>query len=598
MNQGTPPAGAAAQSPPVPPQTAPAAPTAPAPAAGPESWGSKVYHGVLNALGGSSDVSLARDPATGKMVATAVKSGPGQQWKRIISGALSGFGAASQVAPGPGQMMRGAGAGVNAGMQKAEDANKEKTKQANENFEAQQKAATSDAQNALLSHQITQLAYTLGRAQVAASEQDLARESDFIKNIADGGNGSTDMGVFPDFASVVKAFREMPQMHDHQAQGKLVTTLHTDANGKIDGVHAALVTSDWLAAKIPNDLPLHTATIEDGKLVEKTFTIPAGTLTGDQYVKLVMGQTKDSLDQHAKDADEQRKDEDLKLKKSRTTAENAESYASAGEHSAKAAQANAIASGGGDAAVDLIGRGQMDVKNMAYLLGRNPAMADEIAKRYPGFDSSKVSAYANTYKEFTSLKNGSPGQALNAGATVLKHLRRLSQLNTKESHIPGTNDYTAYQNQLGTLVPELGRFYGNDTIPGLASYRDTLGSTLPGNRQKAIETQAHAMGEKFDSFVQSWRNAAPSAAYQAKMPGIDPEAIDALKTLNPLYPESKTAELMNLRAGMEAGAQSTQQPAAQPGALVKITPGEPQAMSADGVTPLVVRGGQWVPAQH
>src|SRR5215471_548487 len=49
-----------------------------------ESWGTKLYHGILNALGGGGDVSYSRDPKTGKMTATPVATGPGTQWKRII----------------------------------------------------------------------------------------------------------------------------------------------------------------------------------------------------------------------------------------------------------------------------------------------------------------------------------------------------------------------------------------------------------------------------------------------------------------------------------------------------------------------------------
>jgi hypothetical protein len=49
------------------------------------NWASRVYHGVLDALGGANTVQMQRDPKTGQMVVTAAKAGPGQQWTKIIT---------------------------------------------------------------------------------------------------------------------------------------------------------------------------------------------------------------------------------------------------------------------------------------------------------------------------------------------------------------------------------------------------------------------------------------------------------------------------------------------------------------------------------
>jgi hypothetical protein len=182
--------------------------------------------------------------------------------------------------------------------------------------------------------------------------------------------------------------------------------------------------------------------------------------------------------------------------------------------------------------VDAIGTGHIAPERMSYLLARNPQLLDAVMQKYPDFDSSKAESYQHTYRDFTS---GKTSQALNNGATALNHLNDLSALNTPASHIPHTNAWTAYQNQLDTVVSELGKFYGNDTIPGLAGYRKTLDTTLPGNRAAAIHQQAHAMGEKLDSYEQEWSNAAPSAAYQAPMPGISDKAKAARAALDPTW---------------------------------------------------------------
>src|SRR4051812_30960569 len=82
---------------------APTAQGAPAPMPDPtsphENPAMKVLHGILGALGGTEETQVSRDPETGKLKVTAVKSGPGQQWKRIIAGALTGAAAGASVRP-------------------------------------------------------------------------------------------------------------------------------------------------------------------------------------------------------------------------------------------------------------------------------------------------------------------------------------------------------------------------------------------------------------------------------------------------------------------------------------------------------------------
>lgn len=209
----------------------------------------------------------------------------------------------------------------------------------------------------------------------------------------------------------------------------------------------------------------------------------------------------------------------------------------------------------GNNIVDAIGTGHISPARMDYLLARNPALLQGVVAKYPDFDSSKAAAYPATYKDFTS---GKTSVALNAAGTALGHMQELQALNTLESRIPGTADYQKYQNKLATLAPELAKFYGNDTIPGIAGYKDTLGSIF--NRGAAIQTQAQSMGDKLDAYQQQWDNAAPSKSYQAPMPGISPKALAARVALDPNY---KTASTQTTTASGAGGNQP--QGAPQPG---------------------------------
>jgi hypothetical protein len=548
------------------------------------TWGDRVYHGILNALGGSDQVALQRDPQTGKMVATQVKSGPGQQWKQIISGALSGYSAGAGIR-GPGAGAAKFGAGFNATKGEAQQRQQQARQQANEDFDMQLKAATSNAQNALLTHQITKSTFELGREQVQASAEDSNRENTFADLISQGGAGSQDLGVFPDFDSVVKAFKANPDLHDHQAGGRIVAIPHVNGDGKVDGVHAALVSPDWLNSKINQDLPITERTYQNGKLEESTYTIPAGTLTGDQYSKLVMSQSADALKAYTDAATQSRE-------ANRAMHENRASDATAAHENAETAMLNGAnpgggptpAGGGAPTVVDMIGTGQMPVGRMAYLLSRNPGLANAVAQKYPAFDGSKIDAYTAAYKDFTS---GDVSKKLNSGATALQHLQELLKLNTVESHIPGTGDYNAYMNKADTVSSELAQFYGTDTIPGIASIKKTLVATLPYMRKRGIQTQAQSMADKFGNYVQQWNNAAPSATYQARMPGISDNAIEALKSLDPDYDKSSVAQLEGLRARMSPAIQGARQPAP--------TQLPPQAVSQlkEGVNTTFANGQVW-----
>ena len=112
-------------------------------------------------------------------------------------------------------------------------------------------------------------------------------------------------------------------------------------------------------------------------------------------------------------------------------------------------------------------------------------------------------------------------------------MKALQDLNTLESRVPGTKDYNAFHSKLDTLAAELGSFYGANNIPDIEGYKKTLGATF--NRDEAIRTQAKSMGDRLDEFENTWRTAAPSASYEARMPGISDKGRAARHKLDPDY---------------------------------------------------------------
>jgi hypothetical protein len=205
-----------------------------------------------------------------------------------------------------------------------------------------------------------------------------------------------------------------------------------------------------------------------------------------------------------------------------------------------------------------IASGHITADRLSYILAKNPGILDGVMKVDPNFDSTKAGAYPALYKDFTNSKAGSAGGTLNAAATAFKHLDELIQLNTPESHIPGTADYQRYENKVDTVAPELAKVYSDSTIPGIASYKKTLAATF--NRDAAIQTQAKSMGDKVDSLVQTWKNGAPSKVYEAKMPGMDDKAMAARARLDPDYKPEISPE----------NGQNTSQPGVPTGATLHV----------------------------
>lgn len=203
---------------------------------------------------------------------------------------------------------------------------------------------------------------------------------------------------------------------------------------------------------------------------------------------------------------------------------------------------NASAPGGlnsaGSTLVDEIGTGKMAANRLDMLLTKRPELLQAVAAKYPDFDSSKVKSYGEAYRSFTS---GADVKQVNAGAVAIQHLAELKKLNDDHSvavHVVGTDAYNRFHNLLDTVADELVTFYGEPkTNEAMAAKKSTLGALT--NRTGAIEEQAKAMGVKFDELSQKWLNAAPSASYQAPMPGMSKKAMEARATLDSEYAASQ-----------------------------------------------------------
>ena len=475
----------------------------------------------------------------------------GKQWLRIGAEALLGA-AAGMSQRGAGSEGAALGAGVQAG---------EKLQQQRQ--EAPTQELVQLANISALNHQTAANALELTRKGIEGQQHDI----EFSEKQADRltAAGATQVGHAANLQELTKFMRDTPQFNQDQAKMAIYTPVATyGADGKPNGfdIYKKVPGSDEEMLPAGTEVPFFNPVKNDIEYQKSAGPMKQGDVNA-LYAAAGNARQKYQLDQSVIDEHKAAAQEKLHPvakplspeESAHLKAETADAWAGAHEKQAKADDEAAKNKETSGPLVDMMGTGQMPVGRMAYLAARNPALLEAVSAKYPGFDGGKIEAYVAAEKEFTS---GDVGRQLNSGGTVLAHLNQLRKLNTPASHIYGTPAYTAYHNQLNTLAPELNKFYGDQNIPAAERVLATLGSTLPGNRDAAIKTQVASMKEKFNSFRQQWKNAAPSEAYEAKLPWISPEGQQAWNELDKAYnPKSAATSsapaLTNLHTNPQTG---------------------------------------------
>jgi hypothetical protein len=370
----------------------------------PESWGHKVYHGILNALGGKYSQQFI--PTPNGVVQNTVENTPGQQWKNIIAGALTGAAAGSAAGQGgPGGAMRAMGAGTQAGYQ-------QRVKLDEDQRESAMKMATSNAQVSLMAHQIAESEWRLANSQREASQTALERLNSFNTLIANGGPGSQDLGTM-NWQDAKKVAQEWPQFHDQQAQGNIVTVADTDENGVPTGkVRVGVVNKNWKDRLYTQDLVLPTGELnKDGTPIK--YTVPGGTYTNDDITKMIMSSGAAEGQRQLAQARENEAARHNRAEESELPSKIANNLADAALRRAQAAAAQAKADGGD---VEW-GPGGDKGFNSWHAKTVTPALANERIYRLS----------SNVYNEYQALR--AQGKDFPSGAQSVQML---------SNHIAGT----------------------------------------------------------------------------------------------------------------------------------------------------------------
>jgi hypothetical protein len=415
-----------------------------------------------------------------------------------------------------------------AGVQEQQGAQEQQQQQLQEQARTTQGALAQQASHALQQQQMAESAWRMQREKTEVDEASADKLNSYRQLVASD-PANKDWGHYESFADFADQHQDLQKqgvnLAQLQAQGKLIAVPTTEG-GKITGVNVFQVGPDWAKQKNAEPITIKrpSGVDEKGAVQYDSVTIPAGAVDNGTMMSYWASGAKDGMDAAETQARIAGQQQATEASKEKLPGELQQQEATLARTQAETEAAKA----GGPADPNLVAairQGKIAPERLGYLLGRKEGQALLAAVAADGVtDTSKLEAYPKVYQEFTSTKPNTAGAQINSGATVLEHLDKLKALNTVESHIPHTPDYTAYKNQVDTLAPELAKFYGHSTDADIKSYKDTLMSTLPGNRLSAIETQAKSMGKKLDNFRQQWDNAAPSASYEAPMPGMSDQA--------------------------------------------------------------------------
>ena len=559
-----------------------------------------VIDAVGNVLGGPQTVHVTKQQ-DGSVQVTHDPSTTGEKWGRVAQAALGGLAQGFAAGPGPGGIGRAGAGGISAGMAMPQQREDQANQAAQQQNTALYQKQTADANKAIHQQEIAKNTMQLADMgeKYSQGQVDRANENaDWILSNPSNKHVGT-MGSMKDVLEFERTHEDM--MHNMTHGG-----YHVEATNEDGKPVFKLYTFDQALADQKNDKPVTYKVLDtgdDGKLAIKDYTVPTGAMTNGAIASAHEASTKAITAWELANAKERQAEQpktpaelaydaqnnpDPAKRAASTAALSAVQNTPAIQAEIEAHHAAAVASRAqaglataragklqedegegtkGEALVDSIASGHITIDRLGYLAARNPDLLAAVTKKDPTFDSSKAASYPAVYKDFMSTKKGATGAALNSGATALKHMQELDALNTVASHIPGTPAYNAYMNKADTVATELGAFYGTTTIPAIAAIKDTLTKTAPGNRHVAITTQAGSMGDKLDSYEQSWRNAAPSRSYEAPMPQIDDKAKEARAALDPAYHARLVQEQQGgaqPQAGTGDVSQAARAPAATP----------------------------------
>lgn len=446
----------------------------------------------------------------------------GQQWFKIIGEALEGAAAGAAAKPGPGQLGRAAQAGVEAGQGIAD-----RTRQQNQEMSQEVRQANIDRANqAMLKLKMGAQEFELARLKVKASQDDIdfaQRQEDRLAGLVKEGK-AFDLGTYANEGDLAEVQKQHPEFWKSFNAGDITGVPVIGPNGERHGMHVYLTTPG--VGNEPEDgqqFHVFTPPVKPGDKPTMTLQTASGPMSPNQAHAMDLAAYTQMQAFQANIANEEYK----KAQTGATNAEAAERRANTAKIQKETAQMDET--GVTSPLVQDVMSGNIVPERLSYMLARKDGQQflESVAQaaRASGtpFDSSKLQSYPKMYNDFVSGKTSQQMRNLN---TALQHTQDLRNLNTMTSRIAGTKDARAFDNKLESVSAEVANALAK---PGATATKDEIHNVKASlapivNREKAIDTQIGSMIEQYRTLRNVWKEGAPSAVYEAKMPDLSPEA--------------------------------------------------------------------------
>jgi hypothetical protein len=452
----------------------------------------------------------------------------GQQWLKIAAEALRGAGAGMAVGQGPGGKERALAAGVGEADKMAQQ-----QRQNEKDLSEEAKQQNLEKFNAIkLKHDVAAQEFNLQRLKTVATQQDVEfsqHQIDREKQL-----GSADLGIYKDEADLARVKEANPDFWKHVYDNNVIAVPELNEKGQRQGIHLFLRTPG-----------VGSQLVEQGTAI-KVFTPPSkpGEKPTLRDVVPTVPMTHDAVDAYNNAAISQYqnwigKEGEAAYKQSEVTKNEAE----AGKAKAEAAKANAETKKlqseisdpqTSDALTNDIINGNIVPERIGFLLGKKDGQAflENVARKAAAtgqpFDLSRLQSYPKLYLDYTS---GKTSQVLKNLNTAMQHVNELVSLNTLGARIPGTKASSEFKSKLVNVSAEIANALAK---PGTTATKDEINKvqnalTPITFRDAAIKKQIESMIDQYKTLRNSWQQGAPSAAYEAKMPDISPEAKEVIR---------------------------------------------------------------------
>lgn len=433
-----------------------------------------VTRSILSALGGSQKTTYQVDPNTGKITQEQAPASPGDQWRTILAGALTGLAAGAGV-HGPGGAGESAARGFTAGNQVVQQRQQQQQKKAEFQSNQIQQEKLNQASMALNQQKIAANTFKLAGQRLALTDQFVKDNNDFQKFIQSS-PGAEYQGYFKDEQAVAQATATNPQLiKDHVAGTQILHTVighDKDGNPVPDGIEVWNVPKQWMQQPSDHDVHYTEQKVDPatGKVQYVDHVIPKGSITNADAIQIGQKNIQGAITP-ASEANNDTKAEIADVKATAQEAINTAKIASrireldAKNQPLEPTDTKAIS--------DMIGNYQLDAKQARYMFKAHPEILAQVQRDHPDFSEMNYAAGEAALKSFAN--GGTNNKNLVAAQAAIQHASQLNQLVSK---LPVTNDL----NVLNRAIAASARQLGFADITNV----DTLADAVSGEMGKSI----------------------------------------------------------------------------------------------------------------